>query len=110
MSKHYNQVIIIDLIDAIQAILDYTKGMDFDHFLADRKTRDATYRNIEVMGEAVNRLSEDFLVAHPEIPWNKMIASRNALIHGYDQIDDQIVWNIASQILPGLKEQLQALN
>src|ERR1035437_2244869 len=100
MSKHYNEVIIIDLIDAIDAILVFTKGMAFDNFLADRKTRDATYRNIEVMGEAVNRLSQDYLVAHPEIPWNKMISSRNALIHGYDQIDDQIVWNIATHILP----------
>ena len=61
------------------------------------------------MGEAVNRLSEDFIIAHPSIPWSKMIASRNALIHGYDQIDDQIVWNISTQILPQLKEQLAIL-
>jgi uncharacterized protein with HEPN domain len=107
MSKHYNPIIIIDLLDAADAIPDYTNGLVFEDFLADRKTRDATYRNIEVMGEAVNRLSQDFLVAHPEIPWNKIIASRNALIHGYDQIDDRIVWNIATQILPGLREQLQ---
>ena len=109
MSKHYNKVIIIDLIDAIDAILDYTNDIDFDAYLTDRKTRDATYRNIEVMGEAVNRLPEDFIIAHPEIPWAKIIASRNALIHGYDQIDDKIVWNIAKQILPGLREELEVL-
>jgi len=109
MSKHYDNVIIVDLIDAVDAILEFTNNLGFEEFLSDRKTRDATYRNIEVMGEAVNRLSQDFMIVHPEIPWNKMIASRNALIHGYDQIDDKIVWNIATHILPELKKQLDAL-
>jgi len=61
------------------------------------------------MGEAVNRLSEDFIINYPGIPWNKIIASRNTLIHGYDQIDDKIVWNIATQILPGLRVNLENL-
>jgi len=61
------------------------------------------------MGEAVNRLSNEFINDNTEIPWSKMIASRNALIHGYDQIDDNIIWNIATQILPGLREQINIL-
>jgi len=109
MSKHYNKVIIIDLLDAVETILNFTSGLNFADFLADRKTRDATYRNIEVMGEAVNRLSEDFIIEHPELPWSKMIATRNALVHGYDQIDDQIIWNIATQILPDLRLQISSL-
>jgi uncharacterized protein with HEPN domain len=61
------------------------------------------------MGEAVNRLPEYFVSDHQEIPWSKIISARNALIHGYDQIDDKIVWNIAVNILPALKTKLEEL-
>jgi len=109
MSKHLPKVVLIDLLDAIDTVLLYTADIEFETYLADRKTRDATYRNIEVMGEAVRRLPESYLNDHSEIPWNKIIASRNALIHGYDQIDDKIVWNIAKHILPALRLQILQL-
>lgn len=109
MSDHSPRVLLIDMVDAIDAILEFSEGMGYEDYMADRKTRDAIYRNIEVMGEAVTRMPEHFLNNHPEIPWGKIRSTRNAFIHGYDKIDDRIVWNIVTQLLPDLRERLQEL-
>jgi len=109
MSAHSPRVLLIDMLDAVDAILEFSEGMGYDDFLTDRRTRDAIYRNIEVMGEAVTRMPEYFLNGHPDVPWAKIRASRNAFIHGYDKIDDRIVWNIVTQLLPPLRERLQVM-
>ncbi len=62
-----------------------------------------------VLGEAVQRLPSEFIISHSEIEWQKIQSTRNALGHGYDKIDDRIVWNIISNILPGLKKQFEEL-
>jgi len=107
MSDHNPRVLIIDMLDAIDAIIAFSQGYTYDQYLADRKTRDAIYRNLEVMGEAVARMPEYFLHAHTDIPWGKIRSTRNAFIHGYDKIDDRIVWNIVTQLLPNLRSALQ---
>jgi uncharacterized protein with HEPN domain len=109
MSKHLPKVLIIDMVDAIHAILDFTYGLTYEDFMVDRKTRDAVYRNIMVLGEATTRLPISFMQEHSAIEWQKMISARNALVHGYDKIDDRIVWNISQNILPGLKQRLEKL-
>ncbi|HSY77347.1 MAG TPA: HepT-like ribonuclease domain-containing protein, partial [Bacteroidia bacterium] len=78
-------------------------------FLADSKTREAVYRNIEVMGEAANRMPEEYMIEHSEIEWHKIISTRNIIIHSYDEIDDRIIWNIIQNSLPGLKAKLELL-
>ena len=109
MSEHLPKVTLIDIIDSVSAVLEYSKEINYETYLKDRKTRDAIYRNIEVMGEAANRLPEYFLNNYPDIPWNKIRSLRNVLIHGYDKIDDKIIWNIAVNVLPALKIQLENL-
>jgi len=91
MSKRITSVLIEDLLECISKILDYTKGMTYEDFLKDSKTREAVYRNFEVMGEAANRLPEYYLNDHPEVEWHKIIAARNVIIHHYDEIDDKII-------------------
>ncbi|MEX0967659.1 MAG: HepT-like ribonuclease domain-containing protein [Bacteroidia bacterium] len=109
MSDYSPKILIIDMLDAISAILAFSGGLSYEDYLRDRKTRDALYRNIMVLGEAVHRLPHQFILAHPEIEWKKIESTRNALVHGYDKIDDRIVWNIIQNILPGLKVQLENL-
>lgn len=109
MSKYSPKVLIIDMVDAINAILEFTNGISYDDFMIDRKTRDAVYRNIMALGEATNRLPPNFLQEHSAIEWQKMMSARNALVHGYDKIDDRIVWNILQNILPDLKLRPQTL-
>jgi uncharacterized protein with HEPN domain len=109
MSDHDPRVLLIDMVDAMDAITEFSAGMSYQNYLADRKTRDAIYRNIEVMGEAVARMPEYYLNAHTDIPWAKIRSTRNAFIHGYDKIDDSIVWNIVTRLLPDLRNRLQLL-
>ena len=68
MSEHFPKICIIDALDAIETILEFSKNIDFDTYMNNRKTRDAIYRNIEVLGETVDRMPQYFLVNHPEIP------------------------------------------
>jgi uncharacterized protein with HEPN domain len=109
MSKRLPKVILIDMLDAIEHLMEYVQGISFEEYLNDRRLRDAIYHNIIVLGEAANRMGESFLLSHPEIEWHKMISTRNAIIHGYDEIDDKIIWNIIQNILPDLKTKLEKL-
>jgi uncharacterized protein with HEPN domain len=61
------------------------------------------------MGEAANRIPEEYQVEHTEIPWFQIIGARNRLIHGYDNIDSDILWNIINNDLPPLISKLDNL-
>ena len=62
----------------------------------------AVCRNLEIIGEAANKIDADFRAANPEIPWRQMISVRNILIHNYDGIEHQIVWAIVGREIPAL--------
>ncbi|MEO7540008.1 MAG: HepT-like ribonuclease domain-containing protein [Pyrinomonadaceae bacterium] len=76
--------------------------MTFEQFAADDKTIDAVARNFEIIGEAANRLSDEFKSGHPEIDWDRIRGFRNRIVHDYFGIDLAIVWNIAQNFLPKL--------
>ena len=100
------------ILEAIDNIRDYTAGMNLDAFMADRKTRDAVIRNLEVIGEACNNISKnhtDFASRHAAIPWSFAYEMRNAPSHGYFVVDQKIVWQTILQDLPHLKAQISAL-
>lgn len=62
---------------------------------------------MEIIGEAANRIPEEVREQYPELPWLQMVGARNRLIHGYDNVDFDILWAIINQDLPILIEQLQ---
>ena len=89
-----------DMLDACERCLDYTSGMDQAAFLGDRRTYDATIRNIEIVGEAANNVPRAVWDAHQEIPWRGIVATRNRVLHGYGVIDDNAVWEIVTRDIP----------
>jgi len=99
------------MVESAQKILHYTKDMGFDNFKDDDKTIDAVIRNFEIIGEAANRLSEDYKADNPAIEWNHLRGFRNRIVHEYFGIDLEIVWEIIEGDLPSLldalKDQLQ---
>jgi uncharacterized protein with HEPN domain len=106
MSKHDDRVSAAQMFDHIREAVEMSRGrsrMDLD---SDRKLNLSLVRLLEVIGEAANRLSEEFRSKHSEIPWLQIIGLRNRLIHGYDAIDFDIVWNIVQDDLPSLLEKL----
>ena len=78
----------------------YVGGVEFERFCRDQLLKDAVYWKIHVIGEAVGNLSESFRQAHDDIPWHKARAVRNRIIHGYDTIDEVIVWEVATISIP----------
>ena len=81
--------------------------MSFDDFIHDDKTIDAVVRNFEIIGEAANRIPEDFKSDHPEIEWRRMIGFRNRIIHEYFGIDYNTVWRIKEENLSELTDFIQ---
>jgi len=99
------------MLQAAQAVKEYSKGGK-RRFLADNMAQDAIMRQLEVLGEAARRISDEFRQEQPELPWRSMIGLRNILIHGYDSVDLEKVWQAVgvtvNQALPLLERWLQA--
>jgi uncharacterized protein with HEPN domain len=106
MSKRIPKLLIIDMQECVSSLEEYTSNMDYGSFLSDRKTRDAVLRNIQVLGEAANRLPDDLKKNYPEVEWGKIIRSRHIVTHDYSAIDYSIIWRIATVHRIPLKESL----
>lgn len=100
MSKRETLLLLEDIQEAAQKIISYTSGMSFDNFIKDDKTIDAVVRNFEIIGEAANRVPEEFKLNHPEIEWRRIIAFRNRIVHEYFGIDYEMVWKIKEENIP----------
>lgn len=97
MPKRENYLLVGDLIECFTNILDYTKGISFDDFIDDKKTKDAVVRNFEIIGEASKLLTEEFKSDNPQVEWRLMTGFRNKLIHEYFGIDYDAVWKIIQE-------------
>jgi len=100
MSKRESRLLIEDILDSGHKILDYTKGLSFEDFLRDSKTVDAVIRNFEIIGEAANRLPDEFKDKNTNIDWHRIRGFRNRIVHDYFGIDYEIVWQIKESFLP----------
>lgn len=100
------------ILSAIERIQSYTADVDEAGFLSSGLIQDAVIRNLEVIGEAANRIQRDdaaFAAAHPAIPWQVMHGMRNRLTHGYDKVDLELVWRTVWQDLPDLHRMVKAV-
>jgi len=107
--KKDDSVYLNDILSCINKIEMYIAGLSRETALSVNYLRDAVYRNFEVIGEAAKRLSDDFVEEHPELNLHQVIGMRNQLIHGYDDIRDEIVWKTIKDDLPILKKQIKKI-
>jgi len=101
---------LLDAAEACAAIAEFTQGKDFAAYERDRILRSAVERQFEIVGEALGRAGEsdeslERLI--PELP--RIVALRNRIIHGYDSVDDEIVWDIVQNKQPASEIQLSKL-
>jgi uncharacterized protein with HEPN domain len=101
---------LYDILQSINEIDSYyeNKPRIFEEYLSDIKTKRAVERDLEIVGEAVNRIlkkDKNFKLDNAE----KIIGTRNRIIHGYDNISDDLIWSIVINHLPRLKEEVTGL-
>ncbi|MDZ7699393.1 MAG: DUF86 domain-containing protein [Deltaproteobacteria bacterium] len=104
-----DQVYFLDILQAARLALSYVKGMTKEAFLADIQCQDSVVRRIEIIGEASRRISDQMKALHPSVPWKEMINMRNLMIHDYDDVDMEIVWDTVQQDLPSLVALIEPL-
>jgi len=95
---------ILDVLSSIQEIGEFTKDMNFEEFVKDRKTVNAVIRSLEVMGEAVKKIPVEIRDRYPEVPWKYIAGMRDKLIHEYHGVDLEIVWEVVKKEVPPLKQ------
>ena len=87
---------IWDMLDSAKTLQDFVMGVSFYDYSQDKKLKLAVERALEIVGEAARRVSETYRQAHPEIPWQSIIAQRNVLAHEYGEIKHELIWKVAT--------------
>jgi uncharacterized protein with HEPN domain len=98
-----------DMLAAAHKALGYAQGTTRESLPLVPMRLDALLYEIVVSGEAARRLSSEIRAAHPEIPWREIIGMRSVITHGYDQIDDDELWQVVERDLPDLIAKLEAI-
>jgi len=107
--KKKDIVYIKHIRDAIDLILDYTKELNKTSFSSKEVVQDAVIRRIQVIGEAVKNVSTIFREKYTEIPWKKISGMRDKIIHGYFNVDIDIVWKVIVKDIPILKKNIEEI-
>ncbi|NCN87602.1 MAG: DUF86 domain-containing protein [Candidatus Pacebacteria bacterium] len=105
--KKTDSVYLEDILGAMKKVDQFLSGMSFVDFEQDDRTQFAVFHALEVIGEAANRLSTDFIEENTDFPIRESVGMRNFIIHGYDQIRLDIVWKTIENDLPKLREKVE---
>jgi uncharacterized protein with HEPN domain len=101
------EVYIQDIIEACSSIIEYTKGYNLEQFKADKKTVDAVIRNLEIIGEAAKKISQDIREKYSILNWRGMAGMRDKLIHEYFGVNLEIIWITIEKEIPKLMKNLK---
>jgi uncharacterized protein with HEPN domain len=104
--KEHEKIIINKMKAYAMQVLIFTEGMSFQEFSGDAKTIAACVFNLGQIGELVGKLSDEFTANNIQIPWRKIKGMRNRIIHDYDGIKLSIIWDVITEFLPQLTEDL----
>ena len=91
---------IEDILIACERIQSYVRGMTFEQFRADQKTKDAVTRNLEIIGEAASQLPDDVTNVMPAVAWRDIRGLRIILAHKYFGVNDRVLWDAAATDIP----------
>jgi len=109
MSKRDVSITLRQMLDYSQKTTHLSKGRKRGDLDKDLVFNLALTRLVEVIGEAADRIPKSFQANHPEIDWAQIVGMRNRLIHGYDEIDFDILWNVVKKDVPALIKQLEEI-
>lgn len=110
MSRHDDRVSLTQMITHVEEAVAVTSGRTARELDSDRMLFLATLKLVEIVGEAATRLSDAFQQNHPEIPWRQIVGTRNRLVHGYDAVDNAVLWVIVTEDFPDLLIKLKSIS
>jgi len=109
MTLHDPLVSVHHMLDHAREAVEMVRGRSRADLDSDRQLNLALVRLVEVIGEAANRVPDDFRSRHPHVPWRQTIGMRNRMVHGYDVIDFDILWSVLQKDMPPLIEALEKI-
>ena len=109
MNKKEDLVFINHILDSINAIHTFLKGVPQEVFISDRLRQSAVIREIEIIGEAVKNISSQLQRKYPEVGWQNIAQTRDKMIHHYFGVDLGIVWGIVTRDLPILRKKMEKI-
>ena len=95
-----------DIWESTLAIEEYTQNLTEDKFYSNRQVQDAIIRRLEIIGEAVKNVDDDFRNKYPQIPWKKIAGMRDIIAHEYFGVKLERVWDVVRKDLPQIKQQM----
>ena len=104
-----DEALLLDMLLAAQDAREFAIGLDLESFKQSKLHQNAIVRSLEVVGEAASHISVDYRLDHPALPWAEMVGMRNRLIHGYNKISLEIVWDVVQNELPELIKKIRPL-
>lgn len=107
--RQADAVYLHHMMDAIDEIQGYIQGRSRSDLESDHMFRDAVIRQLQIIGEACRGISEELRRRNPEVPWRRIIGTRNRIIHAYFSVDLAVIWDVATSELPALRVQLASI-
>jgi uncharacterized protein with HEPN domain len=102
--EHRDFFLVEVILDYCDRIMESVRDLDWKEFSDDLVMKDATALRVLQIGENAAHLSESFKTNHCQIPWHEIIGLRNVVAHEYGDIDDQVLWEIATIDIPKLRD------
>lgn len=110
MSRHDDQVSLKDMLSHACEAVELIENESREAFQQNRVMQLALTRLVEILGEAANRVSQSTRQRTPDVPWAQIVGMRNRLVHGYDVIDYDLLWDTITSDLPPLITTLKSIN
>ena len=107
--KNKDNILIQKILKYIQEIYTFIDGYTEKEFQNDKKTINACVFNLSQIGELTSKISDEVIMAHPEIEWRGLKALRNRIVHDYDGVNLTMIWGFFTEELDDLKKNIEKI-